>query len=63
MGKRVSTDTLRYKEAIEQVIDEEMIRLAAERQDDVADIPLAQVIGEKFSFEEIQAEMEKSQLL
>ncbi|ADG07441.1 hypothetical protein [Kyrpidia tusciae] len=55
-------ELLRYKEAVEQVMDEEMVRVAAERKDDVADIPLEQVIGDDFSFDEIKAEMDKIEL-
>ncbi|CAB3394126.1 hypothetical protein [Kyrpidia spormannii] len=55
-------ELLRYKEAVEQVMDEEMVRVVAERKDDVADIPLEQVIGDDFSFDEIKAEMDKIEL-
>ncbi|HHY67450.1 MAG TPA: hypothetical protein GX517_09695 [Alicyclobacillus sp.] len=52
-------ELLRYKEVVEQVMDEEMVRLAAERKDDAADIPLDRVIGDKFGFDEIKAEMDR----
>ncbi|ATY85313.1 hypothetical protein CVV65_10585 [Kyrpidia spormannii] len=52
-------ELLRYKEVVEQVMDEEMVRLAAERKDDAADIPLDRVIGDNFGFDEIKAEMDR----
>jgi len=55
-------ELLRYKETVEQVMDEEMVRVAVERKDDVADIPLEQVIGDDFIFDEINAEMDKIEL-
>jgi len=45
---------LKYKEAVEESIDEYMYQIALERKDDVVDIPLAQVLeGEKFDLNEI----------
>ncbi|HHY66014.1 MAG TPA: hypothetical protein GX517_02220 [Alicyclobacillus sp.] len=55
-------ELLRYKEAVDQVMDEEMIRVAAERKGEVADIPLEQVVGDDFNFDEIKAEMDKIEL-
>ena len=45
---------LEYKEAVEDAIDRYMFGIALERKDDVANIPLAQVLeGENFDLDEI----------
>lgn len=45
---------LKYKEAVEDAIDQNMYQIVLERQNEVADIPLAQVLeGENFTLKEI----------